>query len=256
MDYLTLGSGDRDLLDRSKLRISGTVELLGSTIPFSRTEQHVTKVGAHAIDGPVRVMRVSTNSLYIDIGPGFSIPGKVTLFAYRSLVVLPETFTILGYPVHMTHLRSSMDWNEQATGMAYYDANNSSDVTVDGSLDSITTSPVSRWGQFASVTGTVVSVSEIPSDLEGTQSTYYKDDSTIDTDDTGDQRSYGDTGIQVVDPNAGTHTLLGYTYFLTGVTANVGATYVSYYDNPIQVDVGAFISARYHVYLPLVAKRQ
>jgi len=139
MDYLTLGSSDRDLLDRSKLRISGTVELLGSTTPFSRTEQHVTKVGVHAIDGPVRLTRVSTNTMYI--GPGISIPGKVTLFAYRSLVVLPETFTIPGYPVHVAHLRSSMDWNERAVGMAYYDANNSSGVTVEGSLDSITISP-------------------------------------------------------------------------------------------------------------------
>ena len=58
----------------------------------------------------------------------------------------------------------------------------------------------------------------------------------------------------MVEPSAGTYTLLGYTYFLTGVTANVGATYVSYYDNPIQVDVGAFTSAGHHVYLPLVAK--
>ena len=52
---------------------------------------------------------------------------------------------------------------------------------------------------YTGVTGTVVSVSNIPAGLGGTQSTYYKDDSAIESDDTGDQRSYGDTGLQVDD---------------------------------------------------------
>jgi hypothetical protein len=253
MDHLTLGGDERDLLDRSKLRISGTVEFLGNHSPFSLSEQDVTRVGVHTVDGPVRVTRVSTNTL--DIGPGLSIPGRVTLFAYRSLIVLPDIFTVPGEPVQIACLRSSMDWNEQAVGMAFYDANNPAGVIVDGSPDVVTTTPVSRWGQFTSVTGTVVSVSEIPARLGGTQSTYYKDDAHVaDLSDTGDQLSYGDAGLQVCAPSTGTHTMLGHTYFLTGVTANVGATYVNYYDNPIQVSVATFTPQEQTIYLPLVAK--
>lgn len=122
-------------------------------------------------------------------------------------------------------------------GMVFYDANNPAGATIDGITDTITISPPTRWTQVASVAGSVVNVSKIPAGLGGTQSTYYKDDSTVDSDDTGDQRSYGDAGLQVDDPNAGTYTILGHVYFLTGTTANVGATYLDYYDNPLQASV-------------------
>jgi hypothetical protein len=46
--------------------------------------------------------------------------------------------------------------------------------------------------------------------------------------------------------------MLGHTYFLTGVTANVGPTYADYYDNPIQVSV-APVTVHY-AYLPFVVK--
>ena len=142
--------------------------------------------------------------------------------------------------------------------MIIYDANNPGGVTIDGFPDAITTTPVSRWMQVTGVSGTVVSVNNIPAELGETQSTYYKDDLTVDGDDTGDQLSYGDAGFQVYDLNPGTYTLLEYTYFLTGVTANVGAIYANYYDNPIQANVGAIPqaapSARWYIYLPLVTK--
>jgi hypothetical protein len=256
MDYLSLGDGSQDLLDRSKLRISGTVEFLGSSVPFSLSEQDLAKDGVHAIDGPVRVTRVSTDTIYI--GPGVSIQRKVTLFAYRSLVVLPEMVTVPGDPIQTIYQRSSMDWNEQAAGMIFYDANNPAGVTIDGFPDVITTTPVSSWGQVTGVSGTVVGVNNIPAELGETQSTYYKNDLTVDGDDTGDQRSYGDAGFQVYNPNPGTYTLLGYTYFLTGVTVNVRATYANYYDSPIQANVGAIPhaapSAKWYIYLPLVTR--
>ena len=96
-------------------------------------------------------------------------------------------------------------------------------------------------------------MSKIPAGLGGTQSTYYKDDSTVDSDDTGDQRSYGDAGLQVDDPNAGTYTILGHVYFLTETTANVGATYLDYYDNPLQASVAVPLP-KWYIYLPLVVK--
>ena len=96
-------------------------------------------------------------------------------------------------------------------------------------------------------------MSDIPAGLGGTQSTYFKDNSAVDSDDTGDQRSYGDAGLQVDNPNPGIYTVLGQSYFLTGAVANVGATYVEYYDNPLQVSVEAWPGPlSYDIYLPLV----
>ena len=72
-----------------------------------------------------------------------------------------------------------------------------------GLPDTITITPPTRWTQVASTTGAIVNVVNIPAGLGGSQSTYYKDDSTVDSNDTGDQRSYGDAGFQVNNPNPG-----------------------------------------------------
>jgi hypothetical protein len=249
MDYLALGGDSLNWLDRSKLRIRGT---LPGGIQFSANEQGLRQDGVHAVDGPVRVTRVSTLALAL---PGAPPQGLVTLFAYRSLVMQPTTITVPGVPFEIAYQRTSMDWNERASGMIYYDANNPAGVTIDGLPDVITITPPSNWMQVSGVTGTVVSVNRIPVGLGGSQSTYYKDDSTINSSDTGDQRSYGDAGFQIENPNPGDYARLGQTYFLTGTLANVGTTYVDYYDNPVQVSAAIVSPALPNrVYLPITVR--
>lgn len=248
-NYLTLGDSSLNLLDRDKVRVAGMITIF----PVSADEEDVAKRGVHAIDGPVRVTRVSTGALEVEM-TGTLVTSTATLFAYRSLTVQLAPIEIPGGLVQITYHRTSMDWNERAVGMVYYDANNPAGVTVDGITDTIITTPPTRWTQVTGVTGTVVNVSQIPAGLGGTQSTYYKDDADFDAGDTGDHRSYGDAGFQVYDPEPGTYTMLGHTYFLTGVTANVGATYAGYYDNPLQVSVATFTPPTEYIYLPFVAK--
>jgi len=250
VDYLALGDGSPDLLDRSKLRVTGTVETLFGTIPLYLDEEDITQDDLQVIDGPVRVTRFSTITL--SIAPGVSAQRTYALLAYHSLVVQPTPFSVLGAPFQIDHLRTSMDWSEQASGMTYYDANNPTGTDVDGTPDVITVTPATRWTQVTGITGTVVNVSEIPAGLGGAQSTYYKDDDTLDTGDTGDQRSYGDAGVQVDEPNPGSYTLLAHIYFLTETAANVGATYVGYCDEPVQVSVAPVTV--HHIYLPFVTK--
>jgi len=251
VDYLTLGDSGQDVLDRTKLRISGTLEVHGNLTPLSLNEENISKDAVHVIDGPVRVTRVSTSTRP---GEGGLVRDTVTLFAYRSLVVRPETIVIPGDPAHIVYLRTSLDWNEQAAGMTCYDANNPAGVIIDGSPDMLVVTPPSMWNQVTGVTGTVVIVSEIPAGLGGSQSTYYKDDdSVVDGSDTGDQLSYGDAGLQVDNPNPDSYVVLGHIYFPTSTLANVGATYADYYDNPLQTSVGA-VRSRWTIYLPFVAK--
>jgi hypothetical protein len=256
-NYLTLGDSSLNLLDRDKVRVAGTVSIPPfPPVSVSADEEDVAKRGVHAIDGPVRVTRVSTGALEVEL-TGTLVTSTATLFAYRSLAVQFAPIEIPGKPsepITITYYRTSMDWNERAVGMVYYDANNPAGVTVDGITDTIITTPPTRWTQVTGVTGTVVNVSHIPAGLGETQSTYYKDDADFDADDTGDHRSYGDAGFQVYDPNPGSYTVLGQTYFLTEATANVGATHVDYYDHPIQVSVAAFTPPKQYIYLPFVAK--
>jgi hypothetical protein len=102
----------------------------------------------------------------------------------------------------------------------------------------------------------IINVTGTPAGLGGTQSTYYKDDAIVKINDTGNQRSYGDAGLQIADPDPGIYTLLGQIYFLTETTANVGTTYADYYDNPIQVTVEAYGSSMHYVYLPVLARSE
>jgi hypothetical protein len=244
-DHLALGSEGPDLLDRAKLRITGT--LLG--LPFSINEENVTLDNVHALDGPVRVTRVSTVTLTV---LGSSVSGVTPLFAYRSLVVQTLPMIIPGTPAQTAYMRASADWTEQASGLVFYDANNPAGVTIDGLPDTITTTPPTRWTQVTAVTATVVNVSAIPAGLGGVSSTYYRDDSAVDPSDTGDQRSYGDAGLQVENPTPGVYTRRGQIYVLTGTTGSVGSTYETYYDHPIQVSVES-IPPMGHAYLPFVA---
>jgi len=251
MDYLTLGDSGQDVLDRAKLRISGTLEVHGTLTPLLLNEENISKDAVHVIDGPVRVTRVSTSTRP---GEGGWVRDTATLFAYRSLVVRPETVVIPGAPAHIVYLRTSLDWNEHVAGMTYYDANNPAGAIIDGGPDTLVITPSSTWSQVTGVSGTLVIVSETPAGLGGSPSTYYKDDdSVVDGSDTGDRLSYGDAGLQVDNPNPDSYVLLGHIYFPTSTLANVGATYAGYYDNPLQTSVGT-VRSRWTIYLPLVAK--
>jgi hypothetical protein len=176
-----------------------------------------------------------------------------TLFAYRSLVVQPSRIGVPGDLVEIDYLRISLDWNEEAAGMSYYDSNNSAGETIDGTPDNVIVQPPSRWNQVSGVAGTVVNVTQIPADLGGAQSSYYKDDATIDIHDTGDQKSYGDAGLQVQAPPPGTFDLLRHTYFLTQSAPNVGENFVGYYDSPLEVQVG-FVTTGWSIHLPLILR--
>jgi len=133
--------------------------------------------------------------------------------------------------------------------MVFYDDNNPAGVVIDGVPDVITATPPGSYAEFAGVAGTVVSVGRAPAGLGGTHSTYYKDDSILDGEDTGDQRSYGDTGLQVENPTPGIYVSLGHLYLLTGTTTSVGAMFAESYDHPLEVSL-APVSEVWKLYLP------
>jgi len=251
IDSIELNGSGVDALDRGKIRVAGTCYFLGLPIPFDLTEQDLAGSVAFApeIDGPVRA-------------GGGSIDGST--WAYHSLYQAHFTVNLddLTPPQQCTSLnidwiRVSSDWLDPATtGMApavYYDDNVGAGAAIDGAPDSVPSTPATTWKQVSGGQGSIVQVVDVTIGA-GQMANYYLDDQTVDPDDTGDGRSFGDAGFAVTNP-AGEVSAETLTFFLEPDQPNLGATYHSYYDNPLEaVATAQSYEAQYHIYLPLVAR--
>jgi hypothetical protein len=213
-DYLALNQSGQDILDRTKVRIQFVTEDMLPAQPPVPTK-----------DGPVRVI----------------VP-KRGMMGYRSLIYTWVGEDLMG----ATSARLSTDFNENAIGATFYNATTPLGVPIDGISDTVGAEPLSPWWQMTHDTGTVVQVAD-SSGVGGTQTNYYKDDGTIDPMDTGDKKSYGETGIQVQSPNP---TIIYRTalYVLPPGLPNVGELYAAHAAYPLQVTATA--PGRYRVYLP------
>lgn len=236
MDSLELNGTGVDLLDRAKVRVSGLCKIYGFWVPFSITEDDITNQPVTPdIQGPVR------------LGGGTLTSAG---WYYASLLDAQAQFdaedTIPGCDdSNIDLVRFSDDWrNPFESGMqpmTYYDSNTPGGVPVDGSPDSVPTSPVAAWTQVSGALGSLVRVAGISAG-GGTASSYYKDKSVTDPADTGDKKSFGDAGYRLDNPN-GLVIFAFASYILPANQGNVGGTYAQYRANPLQ----AMASAQAHV---------
>lgn len=152
-------------------------------------------------------------------------------------------------------MRLSADLNPAAIGSTYFDSNTGGGVAVDGQPDPVATSPATDWWQVSGDSGTVVQIADL-SQLGATRTNYYKDDETIDPDDTGDQRSYSDSGAHVENPDPHMIFHLWY-YVLPANQPDVGATYRNYAWQPLQSQASEQQynpTGTWLIYLPLVVR--
>jgi hypothetical protein len=133
----------------------------------------------------------------------------------------------------------------------FYNANTPAGVPIDGNPDVIGATPLSPWWQATGATGTLVEIADA-SLVGGTQTNYYKDELTIDPDDTGDGKSYGDTGIRVDLPNP-TVVYRSALFMLPPGLPNVGAMYAAYFAHPLQITAVAQRELT-RIYLPIVIR--
>jgi pimeloyl-ACP methyl ester carboxylesterase len=209
--YLALGGSGVNILDRTKTRVYPQQAILPVL-----TEDTLSPPPDDLVkDGPVRAI----------------VRGGKTL-AYQSVVWRTITIGRL-IPPYDKALRFSTDFSETVSGSTYYNAAAMEGVTVDGITDTIPATPLSPWWQLSTNDGTLVQVCDTSS-IGGEQTNYFRDDSATDPDDTGDGRSYGDTGVYIDAP----HDALTYTfslYFPPGSQPNVGATYESFFTHPLSI---------------------
>jgi hypothetical protein len=139
----------------------------------------------------------------------------------------------------------SFDWVDPMisgiASMTYYDNNNLAGVSVDGIGDTVASSPLNLWSQISGSYGSVLRLVELGDEVIGSYENFYKDDSTEDFLDTGDQKSFGDAGYKVVFTTGqveyGQLDVSMLEYFLDPNQPGLGNNFLSYRDNPLQVQV-------------------
>jgi hypothetical protein len=214
---LKLNGNPADILDRQKIRVK-------PPIPIVLTEASLTAFIPPTITlsvvGPVRAVR-NDSAL------------NLALYGLRlDFDVLFDLSTLGGFGIEF--IRNSLDLNPVMSGSTYYDSNNTT-ALINGAPDTVPTTPRVDWYQVISGTSPGGFVLTVPSinPSGGTVSNYYKDDSAIDSDDTGDKQSYGDAGLIIDNPGQ----LIQFrqvAYILpTSTTTNVGSIYFNRVNNPL-----------------------
>lgn len=234
MDSLELNGYAVDVLDRTKIQLSVTCYIDGD--PFAEVVNEEDFSGewdiVPSVDGAVRV------------GGGTT---EASTWSYHSLYLSDVVWDLdaLTPPqcdsLEIHWFRVSTDWlNPTDTGMApttYYDSNLPGGVPIDGSPDSVPTTPPVAWRQISGGRGSVIQVLDV-SVGTGTLANYYKDDSTLDQNDTGDYMSFGDAGFRVdeADPAglSGELVFESVNFVLDPAQPNVGETFRAYFDEPLQ----------------------
>ncbi|RLC55927.1 MAG: hypothetical protein DRI80_16995 [Chloroflexota bacterium] len=226
-ERLELNNTGGDFLDRTKVRIAASgLSLTEDDLVFDPDSDAAWRL-IH--DGQVRT--IVQFSAYED----GQLVVMLTLTNYRAMFLMHPSLDLSAYISTLDEFRFSADLTPAVVGGTYYDANTTAGVTVDGTPDGVPATPLSSWNQVSHPTlGSIVQVIDSAS-LGGTQRTYYKDDDTVDPDDTGDQRSYADCGIHVTNSNANLAFDVWY-YTLPAAQPNVGSTYADYAENPLQAE--------------------
>lgn len=230
LDELRLNDSGVNVLDRTKIRLHIVLRLGGFPIG-QRTcnEDNLTEEEGCGLEPrPVAPLKDGPVRLVLSESGGFAYG---SLFQSRNEINPPEL--PIGSAT-IESLRFSWDFAEQAIATStltiYLDANMSEPVTIDGQPDSVPTEPLPAWRQISHATGTLIMVTDL-STAGGTQHNYYKDDSTPDPDDTGDGRSYGDSGFSIENPNT-RFNLDTNLLVLPPTEGNVGAAYAGQLATP------------------------
>lgn len=215
MDYLQLnGNIKDDLIDRFKLRLAGDGILVP---PYEINEDFVEAAsGADVVkyyQGSVRSFHTIRAAILLEKLNLPLIPDRA-VFDYNyqyfpySFYIAAETdidagmLAVFGVRI----IRQSLDFNEKAYGMKVYSLFNDSLILIDGSMDSfnnnVDNNSAQNWIMASGDNGTILLIFDISLMKNSKRELYYRDDknssSTSDnTQDTGDNISYGDMGVMI-----------------------------------------------------------
>jgi hypothetical protein len=180
---LSLYGGERDLLDRLKIR---------AEITFMGTRSVVDEQQLAALGDQFTVSPVKQGLLRVILDP----TGDAMAYAQRATVFggLGQLGGVSPIPeLELHNVRVSLDFAASLGEVRYRDDNNPEGVPVDGMPDTVTASPLPAWRELTFEEGRAVFLRPDPATASAATA-YYKDDKTQDDKDTGDYMSYGDNG--------------------------------------------------------------
>jgi hypothetical protein len=254
---LTINGNPADILDRQKIRVRVNspfplpdvtldeemiVDFLGTSATFTPT-----------IAGPVRAIGGGRLGSYAYYGDRLQVQAALAL-AELELPISGAT---------IDSVRVSLDLNDPNTsGLApatYYDSNTPAGVPIDGQADDVPATPPFDWYQASGSFGGLGAVLVVDPGVD-LLSNYYKDDAEEDAagDDTGDKRSFADTGI-LIEKSGSTLGDISFTqllYVLPPTSGSVGATLIDWFNKPLVTSVApqTLASPPERTYLPLVIR--
>lgn len=217
------GGDDTDILDRYKFRLQVTPIIF----PTQIDEEDLVYNLVDFKDGPVRVIRqVTHQNETVD----FFVRVDKTVFAYKSFLNVENTMNI---NISADWVRISLDFFSSSISMTYYDSN-LNDLTIDGSPDTPISTAIPTWSEVTGSHGTLITIDDF-SDLGGTQSLYYNDYNNSEDQPEYETGEYGNHGIHITDPQAGSSAIYLSYYFLSADQGNIGSTYSDFSLNPIMI---------------------
>jgi hypothetical protein len=227
---LSLRGDPRNRIDRTKIRVSvptigdfneESLGLLGGLPPLEPI-----------IQGPIRLIMDPT-------GNAVAYAARASLFGIELGQEIP--------PIPGLEFRVSLDLSPNASGATYRDAFSLRDITIDGAPDTVQQLLLPRWREIAFEEGRLVTLATgEPTPL--LVRNYYKDDAAPDTLDTGDQMSYGDSGVSA--SSFGELAAVGFLGQMVAVSPEdplTAANLAEQLANPLQIEVA--LSSR-AIYLP------
>ncbi len=244
------GSGD-DFLDRQKARIKGKYTYSIFSYNFSLNENDLEVDGnIQYKTGPIRTIRdIKYKVDFLGLMTVTVGTFKYQFFPYR--MVAYGTNKSLGSDYGIKLIRQSFDLNENAAGMKFNDPTNIN-INIDGVEENVGKPvfplPDLNWYMISGTPGTIVMINEFETLANSTASFYYWDKSnggTFDgTGDTGDGKSYGDSGILFQGSKIqGKFSIPYVTYFLPAdLSREVGQIVVDSYQDPLN---NSYISQDY-----------
>lgn len=241
--------GGPDVLDRQKIRVSGKAF---TVFPFTFNEETVgSAVGVSGnitltIQGPVRAMRGG---------------GALNVAFYRERFAFETTLNTTGLPqgTVVESIRTSFDLNDPATtGLTSFFGSNGNNAAIDGNPDSVAEGSLFQWVQASGAPGGMVVAFPNTNVGGGSAANYYLDNSAVNSGDTGDQKSFADTGLIINNPTGSAAITLAGMILPAGTTANVGQSVYARTVTPITVQVSAmpFVDpgAVRDLYLPMITR--
>ena len=237
---VSAGGNGIDFLDRQKARIKGTYKYSLFSYDFSLNENDLQGDGdINYKTGPIRTIR--------DIKYEVNFLGLMTVtvgtFKYQYFpyhMIAFGTNKSLGSDYGIKLIRQSFDLDVDAVGMRFNDPTNIN-INIDGIKENVGKPiyplPDLNWYMISGTPGTIVMINEFENLTNATASFYYWDKEsggTFDgTSDTGDDKSFGDTGIMFEGRKIqGKFSIPYVTYFLPADQhRDIGEIIVNQYQN-------------------------